>query len=99
MFTTEIFPLKKTSGENSYCPNYDSVSLVRPVPNLVAVKMVGFGAETIWSFHFFLLSTAGECVCPVQVQFQGQEVKARQDRSRKKELTFLSTIFVASIQN
>lgn len=40
---TEIFPMNETSGEDSYCLNFDAVSLERPTPILVAVvKMVVF---------------------------------------------------------
>lgn len=40
---TEIFPMNETSGEDSYCPNSDAVSLERPVTSLVAVvRMVVF---------------------------------------------------------
>ena len=40
---TEIFTMNETSGEDSYCPNSDAVSLERPMTSLVAaVKMAVF---------------------------------------------------------
>lgn len=73
-FVIEIFLLNKTSGGDSYCPNYYSVLLRRPVTSLVAVvKMVLdeslFGVST--SSHQEL-----ESVYPLREQFQGKEVKA-----------------------
>lgn len=56
-FIAEIFPLNKTSGGDSYCPDNYVVSLVRPVPSLGAVVKMVF-LEHRPSFHFILLSAA-----------------------------------------
>ena len=72
--------MNKTSGGDSYCPNYYVVSLRRPMPSLVAVvKMVCFRVEPIWSFHFFIYQQLKSVyLLPLTEQFQGKVVKATQ---------------------
>lgn len=81
-FSIQIFPLNKTSGGDSYCLDYDVVSLTRPRPSLVAVvNMICFRVEPIWSVHFFILPAAGECVPPAPTPSSFRVKRSRQPKT------------------